>query len=79
MRFFSFILAVLSSQMAFGQAEFNMREVHEDERPMIQELSASVAAMVPMENLLPNTVNVNDNKRAFVNASNTYRKLDPKK
>jgi V8-like Glu-specific endopeptidase len=53
--------------------------VHEDSRTMIQELSNSVAAMVPMENLLPNTFNVIDNKRAFQNASNTYRKLDPKK
>jgi V8-like Glu-specific endopeptidase len=79
MRLLTFIIAALTSQMALAQVEFNMREVHEDSRPMIQELSESVAAMVPMENLLPNTFNVIDSKRAFQNASNTYRKLDPKK
>lgn len=78
MKRFPFIFAALSIQVAFGQAEFNLREVHEDPRPMVQSLSQSTAAMVPIENLLPDTFNVNDNKRAFLNASNTYRDQDSK-
>jgi V8-like Glu-specific endopeptidase len=78
MKRFPIIFAALSIQVAFGQAEFNLREVHEDPRSMVQALSLSTAAMVPMENLLPDTFNVNDNKRAYLNASDTYRKQDPK-
>lgn len=79
MRFLSLIIAILASPLALSQAEFNMREVQEDGRPMIQELSASTAAMVPMENLLPDTLNVLENRRAYLNASDAYRKLDSKK
>lgn len=76
MKRFSFIIAALASQTVFGQADFNMREVYQDYRTIIIKAAATTVAMVPMENLLPNTANVRDNKRAFQKASTSYRMLD---
>lgn len=79
MRLISFIFAALACQTVLGQADFNMREVYQDYRTVIVKLAPTTAAMVPMENLLPNTSYVTENKRAFQNASDSYRKLDKKK
>jgi V8-like Glu-specific endopeptidase len=76
MRRFSFIIAALATRAVFGQADFNMREVYQDYRTVVIKAAAATVAMVPMENLLPNTINVSANKRAYQNASASYRLLD---
>jgi V8-like Glu-specific endopeptidase len=69
-------LATLCSSMVMAQAEFNMKEVTDDNRPMVQDLFESTAAMVPFQNLLPLTKKVSENPDAFIQAAKEYSRLD---
>lgn len=51
MKLFLFMLAALGPGLVYANSELSMREVHEDPRPLVKELSLSVAAMVPKSRL----------------------------